>query len=238
MWTNTQTHLDKYTKTVGQIHKTIWTNTQTHLDKYTHTLHYIQYIQEPCGQPRHRAQNHRIIDSLTHWFIDSLIHWFMDSLIHWFIDSLIHRIMGSSIHWFIDSSIHVLMVSSIHRFIDSLIRWFIDALVHWFVGWYRSLRWPENLHFGVPGGWFRWPWSPFWWPGVARGASWGPEAKITPIHRNDWYPEGPIWGHVGVMLVTFSDFVVLKWEVRLWTSFASFLMQFGWKKTWRRLMFS
>ena len=38
IWTNTQEHLDTYTKTFGQIHKNMWTNTHEHLDKYTRTF--------------------------------------------------------------------------------------------------------------------------------------------------------------------------------------------------------
>ena len=33
--TNTQKHVDKYTKTFGQIHKHIWKHTQKHLETYT-----------------------------------------------------------------------------------------------------------------------------------------------------------------------------------------------------------
>ncbi len=41
--THTEKHLDKYTKSFGQIHKNIWKHTQTHLDKYTRTFGNIHY---------------------------------------------------------------------------------------------------------------------------------------------------------------------------------------------------
>ena len=73
IWTNTQEHLDKYTRTFGQIHKNIWTNTQKHLDKYTntfgnihtniwkHTQEHLEAYTKSFGNTPQTAPNEKVV---------------------------------------------------------------------------------------------------------------------------------------------------------------------------------
>ena len=70
-----------------------------------------------------------------------------------------------------------------------------------------------GLHFGGAGH----PWD-------TRGDVWGSDVVFLSVFGGFWVPVG---GHFGVLLVTFSELLVSKWEVRLWTSF---LVYFRWKK--------
>ena len=58
----------------------------------------------------------------------------------------------------------------------------------------------------------------------AGGDVWGAEVVFVVVVDGFAVPLG---GHFGVILVTFSELLGSKWEVRLWTSF---LVHFRWKK--------
>ena len=103
----------------------------------------------------------------------------------------------------------------------------------------------QNLDFGDP--WvsilapFGHPWAPFWClfggldPLGDHSGTFGGQmsclAALGSVFHGFWGLQG---GHFGVLFSMFSDFLVSKWELKLWTSF---LVHSRWKKDLKMMAF-
>ncbi len=100
----------------------------------------------------------------------------------------------------------------------------------WHARMYVAFSHPKTSIWGVLGG--SWGWfgdlgahfSDLEWPGTPL---YGQRRKLHRFTSTIGTRRVPFGDHLGVILVTFSEFLVLKWEVRLRTPF---LMQFGWQR--------
>ena len=78
------------------------------------------------------------------------------------------------------------------------------------------------------------PWAPFWCLFGGLDPSWGPlwdvwgQMSCLAAPGSVFHGFLGVWGgHFGVVFLIVSDFLMSKWELRLWTSF---LVHFRWKK--------